>query len=718
MKHTFFRTLAVIIILFISTATWAQHIYVSPLGNDRSAGTQQAPFQTIKKAIEYTRQLPGNDTVYINISGGLYEIDEPIVLTEQDKRPIVFEGDANKMPIISGGYRISNWTITPEGWWKTYVPQVIKYGKHFEQLFVNGKRATLARTPNKGLFEVINRVHQTAIETEGKGEGYGYHIQRYDTDPANLISLKSINEGYWGDANLNNKDIRIKLYQAWDNTYKSVDYINPDSGYIYIHGTKLHDMYSNRNLFMLENYPEALDSPGEWFLSDKGELTYIPLQNEDPEKAIAYAPTLSNLLIIKGTQQNKVIGKIFKNLSFQHTAYYLPRKGTTPHQAATHLDGTVLIDNAEGIVIENCEIKHTGNYGVTFENTLNSKVEHTFLYDLGGGGIKIDDSDGIIIHNNIIRKGGQVFPAGVGVILRHSAKNKVIHNDICDLRYSGVSVGWIWGYGPNRSVENEIAYNHIHHLGWGELDDMGGVYTLGISPGTTVHNNLIHDIYSHDYGGWGLYTDEGSTGIIMENNLVYACKCGGFHQHYGKDNIIRNNILAWGTWHQMQWTRAEEHRSFIFAHNIVLSDGFPLASNQSTWEKGKADFDSNCFWDIVDPKPMFYNMPLTEFTKRFDRKTVHADPMFRDPLHGDFTFKNLKVARKIGFKPFDYSKAGVEGDASWKQKAQMKAEEIEDFKSIVREGEKKYCEKGSANYRPAVARNANNEGKIYPKYYE
>lgn len=718
MKQTFFRTLTVIIILFISTATWAQHIYVSPLGNDRSAGTQQAPFQTIKKAIEYTRQLPGNDTVYINISGGLYEIDEPIVLTEQDKRLIVFEGDANNMPIISGGYRINNWTITPEGWWKTYVHQVIKYGKHFEQLFVNGKRATLARTPNKGLFEVINRVHQTAIETEGKGEGYGYHIQRYDTDPANLISLKRINEGYWGDANLNNKDIRIKLYQAWDNTYKSVDYINPDSGYIYIHGTKLHDMYSNRNLFMLENYPEALDSPGEWFLSDKGELTYIPLQNEDPEKTIAYAPTLSNLLIIKGTQQNKVTGKIFKNLSFQHTAYYLPRKGTTPHQAATHLDGTVLIDNAEGIVIENCEIKHTGNYGVTFENTLNSKVEHTFLYDLGGGGIKIDDSDGIIIHNNIIRKGGQVFPAGVGVILRHSAKNKVTHNDICDLRYSGVSVGWVWGYGPNRSVENEIAYNHIHHLGWGELDDMGGVYTLGISPGTTVHNNLIHDIYSHDYGGWGLYTDEGSTGIIMENNLVYACKCGGFHQHYGKDNIIRNNILAWGTWHQMQWTRAEEHRSFIFAHNIVLSDGFPLASNQSTWEKGKADFDSNCFWDIVDPKPMFYNMPLTEFTKRFDRKTVHADPMFRDPLHGDFTFKNLKVARKIGFKPFDYSKAGVEGDASWKQKAQMKAEEIEDFKSIVREGEKKYCEKGSANYRPAVARNANNEGKIYPKYYE
>lgn len=676
-----------IFVLFMADAAGQQRIHVSVNGDDSNTGTLNAPLRSVRCALEKARSLPGQDTVFISFAPGTYFLEEPITLTAADKRPMVFDGDPEDLPVLSGGYSIGGWEVTPQGWWKTRVPEVVRFGQVFQQLFVNGERATLARTPDKGLFDVIGQVEQIPVETEGKDAGYGYYVQRYATVPDNLLDLKSINDGTWEASNLKENDMRILLFQAWDNTYKNVDYINPDSGFIYIHGNKLHDMYSRHNRFRLENFKGALNAPGEWFLDRTGILTYIPHEGEDPATAQVFAPGLKNIIVISGEENDKVSDKVFRNLSFQHTAYILPSGGTRPYQAASHLDGTVNIKNAEGIVLENCEIKHTGNYGISFDHSSGCRVVHTFLYDLGGGGVKIDNSQGVRIVNNIIRKGGQVFPSGVGVLIRESSRASILHNEICDLRYSGVSVGWVWGYRKSLSFENEIGWNHIHHLGWGELDDMGGVYTLGIQPGTTVHDNVIHDVYSHDYGGWGLYTDEGSSHIVMENNLVYACKCGGFHQHYGEDNIIHNNILAWSTWQQLQWTRVEDHRSFTFSNNIVLSDGFPLLGDQAAWKEGIADFDRNCFWDITDNHPSFNGLSLEEFRKLRDPGTTVADPMFKDPLHGNFTFKSLKTARRVGFKPFDYSKAGVVGDASWKEKARMSPWELEEFRRIVRSGD-------------------------------
>jgi parallel beta-helix repeat protein len=184
-----------------------------------------------------------------------------------------------------------------------------------------------------------------------------------------------------------------------------------------------------------------------------------------------------------------------------------------------------------------------------------------------------------------------------------------------------------------------------------------------------VSNNVIHHVYSFDYGGWGLYTDEGSFGITMENNLVYACKNSGFHQHYGKENIIRNNIFAFNIRSQLQATRIEDHNSFTFKNNIVYFDKGTLLS--SNWHKINLTTDYNCYWDTGSRDVSFGGKSFADWQKEGkDIHSVIADPLFNDPSAFDFTFKKLNVAKRIKFVPFDYSKAGVYGSGEWRRLAE------------------------------------------------
>jgi len=291
------------------------------------------------------------------------------------------------------------------------------------------------------------------------------------------------------------------------------------------------------------------------------------------------------------------------------------------------------------------------------------------------------------VDNNIIRSGGYVFPCAVGVTIFQASDNAVTHNEIANFRYSGVSVGWVWGYSHSPSKRNIIEFNHIHHLGWGELCDMGGVYCLGESEGTSVSNNVIHHVYSFDYGGWGLYTDEGSTGILMENNLVYACKNSGFHQHYGKENTIRNNVFAANIKGQLQATRVEEHLSFNFTNNIVWFNTGSLLS--SRWSQVKINSDKNCYWDARTKDLRFDKASFKEWqASGKDRNSVMANPEFFNPEGFDFRIKNKALMKKISFKPFDYAQAGVYGAAEWKALANFDPRLAEKYDEAVRKFEK------------------------------
>jgi hypothetical protein len=275
-----------------------------------------------------------------------------------------------------------------------------------------------------------------------------------------------------------------------------------------------------------------------------------------------------------------------------------------------------------------------------------------YLHDLGAGGARIGTMEqgkatsGNFIDDCIIRDGGKVFPCAVGVWIGSSGGNRVAHNEISHFAYTGVSLGWVWGYEGEGAKGNLVEGNHIHHIGNGLLSDMGGIYTLGPSEGTVLRDNRIHDISSYDYGGWGIYNDEGSTGILVEKNTVFRTTSGGYHQHYGKENIIRNNIFAFARDQQLQFSRAEPHVSFHFTDNTVIWDKGPLWSGGSQG-KGNFECDRNRYWRTDRGEISCFSQSFADWQAAgHDRHSRIEAPDFVDPVAGDFRNKTFVEERR------------------------------------------------------------------------
>ncbi len=647
----------------------------------------------------------------VRVKAGTYPLAETLTFGPEDsgtpEAPVKWIGEAGKTT-FAGGEPITGWRDDGGGVWSAALPKAPD-GKRafFEQLWVNGRRASRARLPDKGWLKT-----QDMTCTEEAGTVPKNVIEKLVVaDPAAAPLAKTpADELGWA---------QMCLIDKWTFARRVLRGVGAVSNGVAVttHAPVAWPNFARWNsgstIVAFENVRAAFDAPGEWFYDAKaGRVLYRPLPGEDMAKAFVLAPStgLSQLVAFTGDpEKEKYVHDIsFEGLSFEASAsktiltdvvrkatngaYVPPTSGPTEswqYQAAQSSDAAITCEGAQRVGWKNCFVRHTANYAFRFnDGCQHVEIVDCTLEDLGAGGIwmgarksypppgtgdKMQRREYLttgpksvahnLVSNCTIRAAGTFNPEGTGVAITHASFCRVIHCDIHDIMYTGVSVGWVWGWGGSVAQHNEIAYNRIYDLGKDEMSDMGGVYTLGTSFGTRVHHNVIHDVWSYTYGGWGLYTDEGSEDVVMEHNLVWNTEDGGFHQHYGVGNTIRNNIFAWnksiGAFRASRDKVNDVPCSVNFVGNVVLVDGSPFMGGGCASVKGV--WANNVWWD-VQGKATFGGTKWSDWQKQ-DREwnSVCADPLFVDAKAFDFRLKPESPAFTRGFKAWDYAEAGVRG---------------------------------------------------------
>jgi len=646
--------------------------YVAPTGNDKWSGhlaspapnAQDGPFATLPAAVKAAR-LARRDArattngITISLRGGVYELAEPIVFTPEDSgasanQPFTITAYPSEKPVLSGGHHLTGWKRVPgkADLWQAEVPGVREGKWYFRSLFIDGQRQQRARTPTEGFFRI-----QGAVQP-GKP-------LKFKFNPGDI-------KKQWAE----DADVEVIAFFAWSNVRMQIREVDETNHVATLSGNPRPSNREDNARYYVENAPDGLNAPGEWYLNRmRGVVRYQARPGEDLAKAEVIAPELTSLLLLRGDVPNKrpVQHVVLRGLAFAYTDWTLPDSGYADTQAAVATRGDIRAEAAIDCVVADCTFAHLAGYAVELGRACQrDRISGNEMFDLGAGGIRIgepgkrpeafEQNHSHLVTDNEIHHLGIIYPPAVGVFILQSGQNRVAHNHIHDLYYTAISVGWNWGYQETPCHDNMIEFNHLHDIGQNMLSDMGAVYTLGIQHGTIVRNNLIHDVISFTYGGWGLYPDEGSTDILWENNVVYRTKSAGFHQHYGKENIVRNNIFAFGKENQLMRTRPEPHISFIFTNNIVYFDSGNLLG--SDWSNDHYVMERNLYFDAragaTEDKLKFSNVPLDQWRQRgHDTNSVFADPLFVEPQHYDFGLQPNSPALRLGFKPIDLRTVGV-----------------------------------------------------------
>ena len=576
----------------------AGEIWISPKGSDFNDGTRQSPKATLTSALRQAREwrrtednrIQGGITIYME--GGTYAFHEPVFIRPEDsgtkESPTIIRSVGDEKVILSGGISIKGWKKQGKVW-VADVPAFNGRPLDFRQLWVNGKKAVRARDVED--FEKMNRI----CSVDEKNEILyvpAVSIRRLIDNKGNLKAkyAEMVLHQMWCVANLRIRSVEVQGDSA------AIRFHQPESRIQFEHPwpRPMVTTDGHNSAFYLTNARELQDVPGEWYHDmDARKVYYYPREGEKMQEAEVIVPAVETLVQVEGTLDRPVCHIRFEKITFSYTTWMRPsEKGHVPLQAGMYLtDGYRIdpkmqrnylnhpLDNqgwlgrpaaAVRVVatrqtdFERCRFEHLGSTGLDYEEAVQGGVVRGCLFrDIAGNGLLVgsfspaahethlpyDPADRREvctqqqINNCYFTEIGNEDWGCLAIAAGYVGDVNIEHNEISEVPYSGISLGWGWTQTVNCMRNNRVHANLIHHYAK-HMYDVAGIYTLGSQPKSYVTENCVHSIYKpgyvHDPNHWFyLYTDEGSSFITVRDNWTEGEKY--LQNANGPGNVWENN---------------------------------------------------------------------------------------------------------------------------------------------------------------------------------
>ena len=576
----------------------AGEIWISPKGSDFNDGTRQSPKATLTSALRQAREwrrtednrIQGGITIYVE--GGTYAFHEPVFIRPEDsgtkESPTIIRSVGDEKVILSGGISINGWKKQGKVW-VADVPVFNGRPLDFRQLWVNGKKAVRARDVED--FEKMNRI----CSVDEKNEILyvpAVSIRRLIDNKGNLKAkyAEMVLHQMWCVANLRIRSVEVQGDSA------AIRFHQPESRIQFEHPwpRPMVTTDGHNSAFYLTNARELQDVPGEWYHDiDARKVYYYPREGEKMQEAEVIVPAVETLVRVEGTLDRPVCHIRFEKITFSYTTWMRPsEKGHVPLQAGMYLtDGYRIdpkmqrnylnhpLDNqgwlgrpaaavrvvaARQIDFERCRFEHLGSTGLDYEEAVQGGVVRGCLFrDIAGNGLLVgsfspaahethlpyDPADRREvctqqqINNCYFTEIGNEDWGCLAIAAGYVGDINIEHNEISEVPYSGISLGWGWTQTVNCMRNNRVHANLIHHYAK-HMYDVAGIYTLGSQPKSYVTENCVHSIYKpgyvHDPNHWFyLYTDEGSSFITVRDNWTEGEKY--LQNANGPGNVWENN---------------------------------------------------------------------------------------------------------------------------------------------------------------------------------